>query len=65
MSLIKITYYKFRKDVMVGVESHEDFYDSEELYLIPPALFYTEAYEVDYYYTWVGGAIGRYITLER
>ena len=35
------------------------FQDSEELYLIPPALFYTEAYEVDYYYTWVGGAIGK------
>lgn len=58
MSLNQITFYKFKKDDMSGVESHNDFVDTTQLFLFPPNLFNIEAYEIDYYYTWVGGAEG-------
>lgn len=59
MSLYKITYYRFKKEEMEGVDKHEENVDDSIVYLIHPGIFSTSAYEIDYYYTWENNAIGK------
>lgn len=59
MSLYKVTYYRFKKEEMEGVDIHEENVDDSIVYLIRPSIFSTSAYEIDYYYTWENNAIGK------